>query len=868
MFDQQDWDSVSTPVNRPRQPVVPPSGGYGRVVTGGPRLAPPVTPNQDAASAASAAASAAAANRSNATTPGDVQGRDLENRLRALEVDRGGLTAEQQQNLNNARAELEAMSQQMGTLGEQYRRNFQNNDPMIALGLSENEREFDRNAGMLRQQAQGAFRNPNSGTVSDLDARLLEQAYGIGSQQWDVENEAVLDGLQRRLNQRRAAMGLPPTDWRAPTAPGAASPQPGMGTVGNLPPPGPNERGQNAGQNQLDNEGGTYATAEDRQRAERIAGQLTGLARSGKSPEEINAWLRQNGLQPLTPEAVQSVNNYRRAGQPGRFPGFSPNIIPTGRSDPNITTGIANSPLGAAVIGGGDALTFGTLDNMTANPERTRAGMELLREQHPVESFLGEAGASLIPGVGLERAAAYGIRGLNSLRGGQTVARLGDEARTLGEMAVRPLGNAAYGAGYGAGSADQNGGGLLERVQGAGRGALLSAAGGEVGDRFTAGAGRALTGTRNAAVRRLTERGVPLTIGDIAAGGGIVGRSVSRVQNALESVPVLGDAIRARRADSRDGLSRATFDEALAPIGASTNGVVGEEGVGIAREAVRGAYGRALDTVRVRPDTQFATALTNIQRRAAELPEDLQGHYSRWVRTRLAPALKNGNLTGTSFQALRQELREDLNSIAGELGARDLGIVLRRTEAALSGLVRRQSPDTRAALRAADQAFRRTRVNEAAVSSSITNNVQPGIPTPNQLGQAARANANRFGGTAATTSRPFYQLQRDAQNVLPSTLPNSGTVDRSWVLQAFPAALAGGAYQAGLVDKETAALFAGLGLPYTRAGQQTLQKLLVSRPERVRQIGEAIIARRQLGARAGAGGANVLTDQTPSPDGR
>ena len=53
-----------------------------------------------------------------------------------------------------------------------------------------------------------------------------------------------------------------------------------------------------------------------------------------------------------------------------------------------------------------------------------------------------------------------------------------------------------------------------------------------------------------------------------------------------------------------------------------------------------------------------------------------------------------------------------------------------------------------------------------------------GVFTPAQLGMASRQNAKKFGGNYASPSRPFFDLQRAGQQVLPSKIPDSGTAGR------------------------------------------------------------------------------------------
>lgn len=841
----------------PQEPAVP------RVIV--PRQATPQTPEQAASSSASAASSAASANRIQAMTQPEVQGQQLQNqtRQRELQVPAGMSDATVGQARDRVIAARQ-LRQQLQRTNDLFRP-YEGTTSLGELIWSPGVQNFQDQAQSMMPLVRRLFRSPDASTTEQENAyyeALLPNWHAT-----DVNNRRRIDQLNQMLDaleeeygrvlpegERRPVQSSTQSELPSPVDPNRVQPGESMGQVGNLPivpMDTPN------GQNQLDNEGGTYLTDEDR----RLAGVVTALANSRLSADQtiaqINNLLRTHGRFPLDSAGEQSIRNARQ--NRSRHPGFAP--TPSGHSDPNLVTGVANTDYGAGVISAGDALLAGNLDSLTSDPERTRAGMELLRENHPISSVIGEAAGSLLPGAAAERAVGYGARLLNRVRGIETLSRGSGELRTIGEMVRRPLGNAAYGGAYGAGSSDD------DRMGGAFRGALLSAAGGEAGDRATAGVGRALTGARNEASRYLTERGIPLTIGQIGANGGVVGRTLSRVESALESVPLLGNAIRARRADSFRAMNEAAFSDALSSIGGPTTREVGEQGVEAARGAVGRAYNDALRDVRVRADDDpaFVNEMRAAMDLGSRLPDDLRAHFDNFVENRLAHELVDGELTGEGYQALRQELREDRMAVKGQLGARRYVTAVRRLEGALERLVQRGAPDAVPALQAADRAYRRTRVVEGAVGRSINNQGEGGVFTPAQLGLEARTNARRFGGDEATTNRPFYELQRNSQNVLPSNVPNSGTADRAWVLQAFPAIVAGGAYQTGLVDKNTAALFAGLGLPYTRRGQQMLQKLLVNRPDRVRQIGEAILRQRGLGARAGAGAVNPITDQTRSP---
>src|SRR3546814_9107728 len=112
---------------------------------------------------------------------------------------------------------------------------------------------------------------------------------------------------------------------------------------------------------------------------------------------------------------------------------------------------------------------------------------------------------------------------------------------------------------------------------------------------------------------------------------------------------------------------------------------------------------------------------------------------------------------------------------------------------ALLATAREQAPGTAEALQAGNRAYGNVSVLEDAVLKALNGADGPGIFTPAQLGQAARANAKKFGGkkAAARGEIPFSELQSNAQAVLPSTVPNSGTTDRAIAAWLLPTALGG-----------------------------------------------------------------------------
>lgn len=489
------------------------------------------------------------------------------------------------------------------------------------------------------------------------------------------------------------------------------------------------------------------------------------------------------------------------------------------------------SGFGAGTIAAADMMTAGTLDNMTANPGMTRALMDGVREQNPGASFAGSLiGGGLMAG-GAELGAGLGL------------ARLGAQrfAPVAGDM--------LFGTAYGAGASDD------DRLGGAVGGGLASVGGGMFGRAATRGTGRALTGARDASTRYLADRGVPLTLGQIAGQGGVVGRTVRGLEDKLESVPLIGDAIRSRRLEGVRAFNQQAMGQALEPIGANVAGEVGEEGIEGARGAVNQAYRDALSGVSVQPDAPFVTDMQGALARGQGLPGNMAGEFAYTVQNRVAPEFENGALTGEGYQAIRQGLRRDRRAMQSQPRGHDFGDAVRGVEGAAESLVRRGAPEVVPALNNADSAFGRLKVVEDAVGRGVNTE---GLFSPAQLGMAARANAKRFGGNQATTQRPFFDLQRAGQEVLPSQVPNSGTTDRAIAAALVPAAVGGAGYGLDIIGPEEAALLASFGLPYTAAGRAALQRGLVARPGPVRALGESVIQRSRVGGMFGAGAAAPL----------
>lgn len=335
-------------------------------------------------------------------------------------------------------------------------------------------------------------------------------------------------------------------------------------------------------------------------------------------------------------------------------------------------------------------------------------------------------------------------------------------------------------------------GSLPERIPGAVRETALTFG---VGSALAAGGNALARGAAAArakpasAARRLASEGVQLTPGQMMGG------AAQRIEDGLTSVPILGDSIRSARVRGLESFDQAALGRALAPIGGGQAGAVGREGVKDVTTAISGAYQRALTGVQVVPDQQLAGDVSNILSDPA-LPAAVRQDVADIVRNTVA-RIGNG-IDGEGWKAIDSELgaairAADTASMNDPI-KRYLRDALTRVREANFGALERVAPQSAAGVRAADEATANlVRIRKASQMTGTARN--DGLFTPAQLNSAVQATDTTAGNRAYAQGEALMQdLTDPAMQVLPSTVPDSGTPFRS-LLQV--AGVGGGATMAG-----------------------------------------------------------------------
>lgn len=732
-------------------------------------------------------------------------------------------------------ATLDSVVGQINRVEELYRSGIRDERLTNLFGALDNwggdAAAFNSAGQGLADQGLAAFRVPGQGSQSDYEAKQFAMANTPQAGDYDAAIEEKLRTIRARVDANRAALGMDPAQWLG-TEPAATGGNPPSDPSRQEIPGAVGADGVNLSRNLNEIDGGnggasvgfeTGATRyeDDPQLAGVLAQYQQRLGR-GDSVKDIVGYLRSAGVKNLGVfDTVRKQVEFRRKNP--NVPIGSYNIealddraIPQG-VDRQVLNAIADSPVGVAAMNLGDAATGFNLDSLTPNAALTRAGIDEVNRRSPGPALLGQ-----------------GVGGVMATLGAQgALARFGMGAKAAGLGA-----DIGYGALAGAGVDDEN------RLRGAAIGSIASAGANVIGSKVTSALAGTVGGVSSPSVNALSPN-TPLTLGQAVGQSGVVGRTVKGVEDRLAGLPIVGDAINARRQRGVEAFNTNSFNRALKPIGADVGGATGEDAVQIAQQAVSDAYTRALAGKAVGPDQPFTNQMTRAVAGVMKLPR-LGDELADNVKVILEPYMTGGQLTGDAMQQISRELQGLKASYKNDALASRVGKAVDEVEDSVFGLFRRQAPEVLPAYNKAKAAARRLYIVEDAVLKAKN---QGGIFTPAQLGQADRSGMSRYGGKrgAAAGKSPFHDFQRAAQDVLPNKVPDSGTAGRMATALALPLSGASAGAGVGAVagdtkDGATTGLTLGalLTAAYSRAGQRALVGAATRRTAGMRAAGKAI----------------------------
>lgn len=484
-----------------------------------------------------------------------------------------------------------------------------------------------------------------------------------------------------------------------------------------------------------------------------------------------------------------------------------------------------NNPVSSAGVNFIDATGLGALNALSGGRVQDLSNSSTGNQ---IAAAMGQIGGAIAGTEGM------GFIGRNTL--GRAAPRLMGGG-VGGEMARNLTTDAAYSAAYGG-----------NQGQDPLTSAALGVTGSVAGNALARGAGRVMEGFPvSGAVQSLRDRGIPLTVGQTL--GGIP----KKIEDAMTSIPYIGDIVNARRSEGFDAFNQQAFKDAGSRIDYVPQ-QIGQAGVDELGGRVGDAYTRATAGVDIPLDPQLEAELAAIRAQAGGLPPDLGDKFNRVMENRVDPFAQAGNMTGDQYQQMNRSLAGYKAETSKAGFEADYRQALSDVQQALRNQMERGGgADVVQALADADATYRANKVLQDAVDKAASGQQSGNVGTftPNQLQRADITSGKKYGRGGMA----FKGLSNDAQAVLPSTIPDSGTARRVTQM-ALPAALGGtGAGIGALADgTEGGATGAGYGLALgallaaagTSKGQQLLTSALTGRPEAIADLGRIVRKKRGL----------------------
>lgn len=378
---------------------------------------------------------------------------------------------------------------------------------------------------------------------------------------------------------------------------------------------------------------------------------------------------------------------------------------------------------------------------------------------------------------------------------------------------------AAYGAGGAVGDSKDMGDALKQTATGAATGGIAGTA--------AYGLGKLLQGaTRSAPAQLLHDEGVPLTPGQSLGG------TAQTLEDASTHIPMMGNAIKSRQGDSIVGFNVAGYNRALEPLGIkyASGAPVGNEGLEKVGDIIGKAYDNAYNGAQVTQSPQLTADLGSAISDAGHvLPSSrvsqIQDNIDRFIISKF----QGGQLSNDDLQYAKNWFSEQ--SRVGPTASKDeqaIGKAYGAVVDAIKDEIGANDPSRKSLLDAADTSFMRfVKLGQAA--SQNASSAKGGLITPSQLGAALRSTDNSTRRmNFATGTAPMQDLAQAGQQVLPSTVPDSGTAVRGL---ADLALLGGGGHFVApeAVLPALGTIGGGTAL-YSKPGQKLAEALLFGAP--------------------------------------
>ena len=325
----------------------------------------------------------------------------------------------------------------------------------------------------------------------------------------------------------------------------------------------------------------------------------------------------------------------------------------------------------------------------------------------------------------------------------------------------------------------------------------------------------------NPQLQLLRDAGVRPTVGQSLGGW------ANRLEEKLQSAPIMGDAISWARKQAGADLGRAAVNRALDPIKKKLpDGVTGSDAVLYARKALGDAYDDLLPRMTVKQDQPYRQAVGGLRQmvNSGAISPNARNAFRRFVSDEVDQLFQGRQaMTGETFKRVQSKITEQIKRSAGATDAdqRLLSDAYKELGEQLNALSIRSNPMLAAKLKAINTGYANFKRVQRAASSVAA---EDGEFTPAMLHNAVKAmDRSKDKARFSEGDALMQDLSAAGKTLLHNRVPNSGTVDR--------ALLAGGALGSGLVSPWIPAGLAGGAAMYSPQMQALLRGAVSSRPQ-------------------------------------
>jgi hypothetical protein len=329
-------------------------------------------------------------------------------------------------------------------------------------------------------------------------------------------------------------------------------------------------------------------------------------------------------------------------------------------------------------------------------------------------------------------------------------------------------------------------------------------------------------------VKTLMDAGVTPTPGEILGG------SANRIEEAAQSIPLIGDAIKSARGRAVQDFNRASINRALEPIGEKLNAdtPLGREAIAEMGDKISANYDKLVPTLHVQADHQLASDMVNVHSTLrARMSDPARKQFDRIMEHDVVNKFDaNLAMTGEDFKTVESELTRQAASFSGSAVAseRQVGQALSAVRQGFRDMLMRSNPDKATELSAVNNAFAQA---ERVQGAAKLTGADQGVFTPAHLHQAIKSQDPSLRGRQFARGEALMQDLSDAgKSVLGNKVPDSGTPLRSIVAGGAAGPALAGLYMVNPMAAAGAGT-AGAGVmgAYSRPGVSLLARLLASR---------------------------------------